>query len=50
MVGMDDLFTVCSDEELAVVTSELREWMYTRLAKMAKSKESSQSLDSDHNP
>jgi transcriptional regulator with XRE-family HTH domain len=50
MVGMEDLFTACSDEELAVVTSELREWMYTRLAKMAKSKESSESLGSDHNP
>lgn len=34
-VAMDDLFSVCSNEELAVVTSELRELMYSRLAKMA---------------
>lgn len=43
MIGMEDLFTVCSDEELPVVTSELREWLYARLAKMANSKESNES-------
>lgn len=43
MIGMDDLFDTCSDEELAVVTSELREWLYARLAMMAKSQESSES-------
>lgn len=35
LIGMDDLFSSCSDEELAAVTSEMREWIYSRLAKMA---------------
>lgn len=43
MIGMDDLFDACSDEELAVVTSELREWLYARLAMMAKSEEPTES-------
>lgn len=43
MIGMDDLFDACSDEELAVVTSELREWLYARLAMMAKSQEPTES-------
>jgi hypothetical protein len=40
MIAMDDLFSACSDEELALVTSELRESMYSRLAEIAKAGDS----------